>query len=693
VPTAAANQERSSAPPRRGSVRARMRELEAEIRRHDHLYYVLDRPEISDDEYDRLWQELVALERANPDLADPDSPTQRVAGAPLPSLPEARHVAPMTSLESVTSASDVRAFLSRVTGALGRAPKLVAEPKLDGVSIEVVYERGRLARAATRGDGVVGEDVTANVRTIRAVPTRLAAGARRAPAMLAVRGEVLMTKDAFRTLTADLGDGAFANPRNAAAGSLRQLDPRVTASRRLQVLFYDVLACEGGPTFATHESELQAMRAWGLPVSRDVASATSLEEALAYHDAMEKRRDALPVEIDGVVLKVDEVALRARLGATARHPRWAIAWKFTPREATTKVRDIVVQVGRTGVLTPVAVLEPVSLGGVTVARATLHNASELARKDVRVGDTVRVARAGDVIPEIVARVPRPDERRAAPFEMPARCPACGSRTRRDGPFERCLSGVACPAQLVSAIVHFASRDALDIGGIGPETAERLVASGAVKDVAGVLALSERELRALERFGDVSAKKLAAAIERAKHTDLARFLYGLGIPGVGQATARDLADGLGDLDAVMRASEDDLAATGAVGPVAARAIATFFREPRNRAVVEACLARGLVFARPRRARAGGALDGKTIVFTGALASMSRAEAEQRARDAGAHTSSSVGKSTDLVVVGEEPGEKLERARSLGVATIDERAFLALVGEGGGHGQRRHRTRAR
>jgi DNA ligase (NAD+) len=497
------------------------------------------------------------------------------------------------------------------------------------------------------------------------------------------------------------GEPAFANPRNAAAGSLRQLDSRITASRRLRALFYDVLACEGIPAIASHEAELEAMREWGLPVSGDIVVGATIGDAFEYHASMERRREAMPVEIDGIVIKIDEVSARAQLGATARHPRSAIAYKFAPREATTKVREILVQVGRTGVLTPVAVLDPVSLGGVTVGRATLHNPAELAKKDIRVGDTVRVVRAGDVIPDIVARVPKEGERRGSPFHMPRRCPSCGAHTRREGPFERCPAGPSCPAQLVSSIVHFASRDALDIRGLGPETAESLVTSGAVKTVADVLALEEGHLHRLERFGDLSAHNLASAIERAKHTDLPRFLYSLGIPGIGQATARELGEALGDLETIIDASEAELVATGTVGPVAAHAIVTFFREPRNREVVAACRKHGLVLTVVEHARPpqGGVLEGKTVVFTGALASLSRAEAEERAREAGARTSAHVGRGTDLLVVGADPGEKRERARELGVDIMDEHAFLALVGGAdadssqrkGSHGQRRHRTR--
>lgn len=681
-----------------------MRELEEEIRRHDHLYYVLDQPEISDEAYDGIWNELRRLEEAHPDLVSPDSPTQRVAGAPLLSLPTARHVATMLSLESVARAADVRAFLARVASSLGRAPgKLVFEPKLDGVSLEIVYERGRLVRAATRGDGAIGEDVTANVRTIRAVPMRLRAALRGPPTMLAVRGEALMTKAAFHALLSDpsrRNEPAFANPRNAAAGSLRQLDPRITASRRLSVLIYDVLACEGGPQLTSHRDELDAMRAWGLPVSRDVAEGDSLEAALAYHDAMEKRRDEMTIEVDGVVIKVDDLSARDRLGSTARHPRWAIAYKFAPREGVATVRDIVVQVGRTGVLTPVAVFDPIHLGGVRVSRATLHNAAEVAKKDIRIGDDVRIVRAGDVIPDIVARVPRKRKKRSDPFRMPARCPACGGRVERDGPILRCLAGVACHAQLTSAIVHFSSRDALDVGGLGPETAERLVDNGLVKDVSDVLALREADLGALERFGELAAKNLARGIERAKHAELDRFLYALGIPGIGRATARELAEKLRTLEAVMDATEAELVETGAVGPVGAHAIAVFFGDERNRAVVRACLDHGLVLARPerRRPRPSSPLAGKTVVFTGTLSSMSRAGAEERARKAGARTSTSVGPSTDLVVVGEDPGEKRDRAAKLGIEMVDERRFHELLGDGRSrgkvdHGQRRHRSRPR
>lgn len=663
-------------------LRARMQKLADEIRRHDYLYYVLDRPEVSDREYDQLYAELRDLEAAHPDLAQVDSPTQRVAGVPLTAFRSVRHLAPMLSLDSVTTAVDVKAFGARVAQALPKfaGSSFVVEPKFDGLSIEVVYEHGGLVRASTRGDGEHGEDVTANVKTIRSLPLRLRTQPRKAPARLAVRGEVLMTKQAFRTLREELarkGEPPFANPRNAAAGSLRQLDARITASRPLEVVFYDVLACQGAPAFSTHAEELSALRDLGLPVSSDNRVVHSLEDALAFHDELEKRRVALPYEIDGIVVKVDDVSARARLRATARHPRWAIAYKFAPREAVSVVRHIAVQVGRTGVLTPIAVLDPVEIGGVTVKRATLHNAREIARKDLRIGDSVRVVRAGDVIPDVVERVPLSGERRASPFRMPTHCPACGARIRTQGPLESCPAGLSCPAQIVGAMVHFASRDALDIAGLGQETAQRLVERGLVKSVADLFVLRERDVVRLERFADLSAKNLVSGIERAKHTDLARFLYAIGIPEVGKVTARNLAGHFGGLDAIIAATADRLMEVEGVGPSVARSITTFFEEPNNRAVIDACRARGVVL-RAARAASSGPLAGKTVVFTGTLASMPRAEAEKRVRDLGGVPSNTVGASTSFVVVGARPGSKRTRARRLGISLLTEEQFLALAG---------------
>jgi len=666
----------------RGEARRRIERLRREIRRHDYLYYVLDRPAISDAEYDRLFAELERLEKAFPDLVTPDSPTQRVAGEPLAAFPQERHVAPMLSLESVRDPEEVRAFCERARQALGgRTPLFVGEPKFDGLSIECVYENGSCIRAATRGDGERGEDVTANVRTIRSVPRRLRRTHLKAPRLLSARGEAILPIRAFRRLNAELekaGKPPFANPRNAAAGSVRQLDPRVTAGRPLEVYFYDVLALQGGPGLATHREELRALSQWGLKVSPLNRRLDSYEAILSYHRDMERRRPSLPFEIDGVVVKIDDLRARERLRTTARHPRWAIAFKFAAREQVTIIEDIIVQVGRTGVLTPVAILAPVEIGGVIVRRATLHNREEIARKDLRIGDAVRVARAGDVIPEIVERLPRRSGRKTRPFVMPSRCPECGTPTVREGPFDRCPNRLGCPAQLRGALRHFASRRALDIPGLGRRTVELLVKHRLVRNVADLFILKESDLARLEGFGEVSARKLVRSIEAAKRTDLWRFLNALGIPGVGERTARDLAARFGSLEAIRSADEHDLLQVKGVGPAAARAILDFFRRPENRRVVDICLRRGLTFApaAPEKA-AAGPLRGKTVVFTGTLDSLSREEAEALVERLGGRTASSVGRDTDFLVVGKAPGSKLEKARALGIPTLSERQFLALA----------------
>jgi DNA ligase (NAD+) len=638
---------------------------------------VLDRPAISDAEYDRLFDRLRRLEDAHPELVTPDSPTQRVAGAPSSSFPAVRHVAPMRSLEAVTDEVDVRRFLERTARAVPpERAGLLLEPKLDGLSIEVVYEGGRLARASTRGDGEQGEDVTANVKTIRSVPLRLRGDA--VPRRLAVRGEAVMPLAPFAALNRALGRQRrplFANPRNAAAGSLRQLDPRVTAGRGLEVFFYDVLRAEGVAVPRADREQLAALRAWGLRTVPEARRASTFDEVVAYRREMERRRRSLPWEIDGIVVKLDDLRARAAQGATGRHPRWALAFKFEARGDETVVRDVVMQVGRTGAITPVAVLEPVAIGGVTVTRATLHNRSEMRRKDVRVGDTVRVVRAGDVIPEIVERLPRARERRAPPPALPTRCPACGTLVVREGPLDRCPNGLACPAQLRRTIRHFGSRDALDIRGLGAETVDRLVEAGLVRSVADLFALREDDLLRLERFAGRSARNLAAAIERSRRPDLHRFLYALGIPEVGVRTARQLAEALGTLDAVLAADERRLARVPGVGPHAARAVASFLREGVVRRVIRECRRRG-VDVLPSRPTAQGPLAGRTIVFTGGLESMTRAEAEDLARGLGARTASRVGRRTDWVVVGKAPGAKHREALALGARTLTEREFRLL-----------------
>jgi DNA ligase (NAD+) len=658
-------------------VRRRIADLRETIHHYDYLYYTLDRPEISDKEYDRLFGELQRLEQEHPDLITPDSPTQRVSGPPASSFTQVRHLAPMLSLESVTRPEAVRQFDARVRGELARKElAYVLEPKFDGLSMELVYEQGTLARASTRGDGRIGEGVTENVETIRTVPLRLRTGAASIPRVVAVRGEVLMRIGEFEKMNATLrreGKPLFANPRNAAAGSIRQLDARISARRKLEFVAYEMLAIQGGPKLATHWDALKALREWGLPASPLARRCSSIEEAIAWHEEIEAKRDRLGYEIDGIVLKVDDLDAHQRLGATARHPRWAVAFKFTAREAKTLIKDIVVQVGRTGVLTPVAVLKPVQIGGVTVTRATLHNREEIARKEIGLGDTVSVIRAGDVIPEVLARV---STGRRRTFSMPARCPVCGTGVVQSGPFDLCPNRLACPAQIKASIRHFASRVAMDIRGLGKEIADLLVSSGLVKNPADLFSLNERKLLDLGRFGSVSAANLVRSIDKARKVHLARFLYALGIPGAGEQTARDLADRFGTLEALQKADISQVRETSGIGPAVAKSVVEFFREPSTRRVIGQCLERGLELKAPE-GRKEGAFSGKTVVFTGGLNSLSRAEAEGLVRQLGGRSASSVSRKTDLVVTGSEAGSKLERARALGIQIIDEPRFLKLA----------------
>jgi DNA ligase (NAD+) len=659
----------------------RVEHLRAELRHHEHAYYVLDRPEISDAAYDALFNDLLALERAFPDLVTPDSPTQRVGGDVLPSFPEVRHLAPMISLDSITDPDEVRRFDDRVRKALPNGPvSYLVEPKFDGLSIEAVYENGQLARVATRGDGERGEGVTENVRTIRSLPLRLRARpGTPVPAVLSVRGEAIMHARDFERLNAELereGKPLFANPRNAAAGSIRQLDPRITARRRLDVFFYDILSSEGGPPVTSALEELRTLGEWGLRIAPEARECQTIDEVFAYHREMEGRRDTLGYEIDGVVVKLADLASRRQLGTTARHPRWALAFKFAPREQETIIRAVAVQVGRTGVLTPVAELEPVEIGGVTVARATLHNREEMKRKNLHIGDRVRVVRAGDVIPDVVERIGPSGAVAEADFEMPDRCPVCGTAVVHEGPFDRCPNGLQCPAQLKGAVQHFGSRDALDIHGLGRETVDHLVSSGLVKSVADLFALTPEQLKALEGFADLSARNLVEAIHAAKHPTLARFIYALGIPQVGTETARDLAQHFGSLEKIEQASEDDLMAVAGIGEAVAHAISTFFAQAENRTIAGRCLAAGVQPIPPERPAAGGVLAGKTVVFTGTL-KMPRVEAEELVRRHGGRATSSVSKSTDYLVAGEDAGSKLEKAKKLGIKVLTEAEFGEML----------------
>lgn len=668
------------APPRTlRDVRKRIEELRAEIRRHDYLYYVLDRPEISDEAYDRLFEELRRLEAEHPELVTPDSPTQRVSGRTRAGFRTAAHIVPMLSLESTHRAEDVVRFDRRLRAAVGGPVRYVLEPKLDGLSLELVYDHGALVRAVTRGDGVRGEVVTENVRTIRELPKRLRSGARRVPPRLFVRGEAMMSLAAFEALNARLlerDEPPFANPRNAAAGSIRQLDPRITAERDLFVVCYEILAMSGRMP-PTDTAVLEALQDWGLRVPDDIRTADDVDAVMRYHAEHAEARDRLPYEIDGIVLKVDDLALRERLGATAHHPRWALAYKFPPREEVTRVEGIVVQIGRTGLATPVALLRPVEVGGVTVSRATLHNREEVRRRDVRVGDLVRVQRAGDVIPEVVARIPEPGRRRGPPFRMPERCPACGTRLEERGPLTVCPNRYGCPAQLKARLVHFASRDAMDIPGLGRETAALLVDRGLVRNLADLYRLDAEKLRTLPHFGEKSATKLAQAIQRSRHPTLDRFLFALGIPEVGLATARLLARHFRSLDALRRASAEELARVPGIGAATAREVAAFFRDPRSRRTVDALLRAGVAPWAPAAEPGTGPLEGQRIVFTGRLDRMTRREAEALVRSLGGEVGSEVSARTTAVVAGALPGSKLEDARRLGVRILSEPEFFAWL----------------
>ena len=673
----------------------RAAELRATVACHDQLYHVRDAPEIPDAEYDRLFAELLALEAAHPELAEPDSPTQRVGGAPAEGFAEVVHEVPMLSLANAFEESGVADFDRRVRERLalpeGEEIEYVAETKLDGVAVSLRYEHGRLAVAATRGDGTRGEDVTGNVRTVRSIPLRLAGDG--FPERLEVRGEVYLPLDRFARLNEEQrerGEREFVNPRNAAAGGLRQLDPRATRSRRLMFFCHGAGRPEGVPSASTHHGLLRRLDGWGLRVSPDVRVVRGVAGCVAYYREIEARREGLGYQIDGVVYKVNRLEDQRRLGSVARAPRWALAHKFPAEEAVTRLLGIDVQVGRTGSLTPVARLEPVFVGGVTVTNATLHNQDEIARKDVRVGDQVVVRRAGDVIPQVLRAV---DPERRAPdaprFEMPTECPVCGApAVRVEGQAAtRCTAGLGCPAQRKQAIRHFASRRAMDVEGLGEKLVDQLVETGLVGTVADLYRLKERreEVAALERMGVLSTDNLLAGVEKSRGLPLPRFLYALGVPEVGEATAEALARHFGKLFRVREADEAALAEVRDVGPVVAAHVAAFFEA--NRGVVDDLM----VVARPapvpvERPDGGGEaaeplpLAGEVVVLTGALAAMTRDDAKERLLALGAKVTASVSKRTTLVVCGESPGAKRDRAEALGVRTLDEASLLDLL-EGG------------
>jgi DNA ligase (NAD+) len=683
---------------------AALREL---LHRHAHLYYVLDSPQIADAEYDKLFQELQALEAAHPELRTADSPTQRVLGTVLDGLVPVRHAAPMLSIRTETDTTEggARAFDARVRRELGLADdalpvEYACELKFDGLAINLRYERGVLVQAATRGDGETGEDVTHNVRTIGQVPLRLSAVD--AP-VLEVRGEIYMRRDDFEALNAaqrKRGERTYVNPRNTAAGAVRQLDSSVTASRKLSLFAYGLGEVQGWDVPATHSAMLDALAAMGLPVDARRRVVQGADGLVAFHAAIAAERDALPFDIDGVVYKVNSRALQQQLGFVSREPRWAVAHKYPAQEQQTLLRGIDIQVGRTGKLTPVAKLEPVFVGGTTVSNATLHNEDEARRKDVRVGDTVIVRRAGDVIPEIVGVVtdPRhcaltpgwtgegPPKFRGEPFDLyrqlKGHCPICGAAiVREEGEVDwRCSGGISCPAQRKQALLHFAQRRALDIEGLGDKLVEQLIDGGVIRTLPDLYRLGVSALAQLERMGDKSAVNLVAALERSKATTLARFIYALGIRHVGETTAKDLARHFGALDRLMNASVEQLLQAPDVGPVVAQSIRTFFDQPHNREVVEQLRAAGVHWDEHDGQPDEGALPlaGQTFVLTGTLPTLEREDAKAMIEAAGGKVSGSVSKKTRYVVAGEAAGSKLDKARELGVEVIDEAALRALLG---------------
>jgi DNA ligase (NAD+) len=671
---------------------ARVTALRREIERHNHAYYVLDQPTVPDAEYDRLFRELQSLEADHPELVTPDSPTQRVGGKPLDKFPKVRHAVPMLSIrtETDTEASGAHAFDTRVRRELGLGEndppvEYSAELKFDGLAISLRYEQGVLVQAATRGDGETGEDVTQNGRTVHAIPLRLETGS--PPAVLEVRGEVFMRRDDFERYNAkqrEAGKDTLVNPRNGAAGSIRQLDPKLAAQRPLSFFAYGLGEVQGWPQPATHSATLDALGKMGIPVCEERTTGPGAAALVAFHDDIAARRDQLPFDIDGVVYKVNRGDLQRELGFVTREPRWAVAHKFPAQEQLTTVLGIEVQVGRTGALTPVARLAPVFVGGVTVTNATLHNQDEIDRKDVRVGDTVIVRRAGDVIPEVVSvvmeRRPQPEPSRFDILQAYPVCPECGSHVvRLEGEAAaRCTGGLYCPAQRKQALLHFAGRRAMDIEGLGDKLVDQLVERGLLHTPADVYGLSLETLAGLERMAEKSAANLLTAIEASKATTLARFIFSLGIRNVGETTAKDLAKHFGSLDRLIGAAEADLLAVRDVGPIVAQSILQFFAEPHNLEVVNKLRAAAVHWPESTGVQqSAGILAGKTLVLTGSLPTLTRDAAKEKIEAAGGKVAGSVSKKTDYVVAGEEAGSKLEKAQELGVAILDEAGLLALL----------------
>lgn len=658
----------------------RLGHLRAEIRKHDRLYYELDAPTISDAEYDELMRELIAIEKAYPELITAESPSQRVAGTVAPGFATITHRSPMLSLANAFSVDDLRAFDERIRRSLGTdSVEYVAELKIDGLAVALTYEQGRFAYGATRGDGEQGEDITANLRTLRSIPLQLERAL-----SLDVRGEVFMSKSNFARMNAEneaAGKQVFANPRNASAGSLRQLDPTITAQRPLEIFVYSIGVLEG-ESVATHWEALELLKELGLRTNPHAKLCQGIDEAIAYCEEWTEGRHDLDYAIDGVVVKVNDLSAHESLGTTAKSPRWAVAYKFPADQAVTVLREIQLSVGRTGAVTPVAIFDPVQLAGTTVTRASLHNEDLIRERDLRVGDHIVVQKAGDIIPEVLRSLPEHRGDSQVPFTMPEHCPECGSPLVRlgDEVAIRCNNS-ACPARLVEGLVHFASRNAMDIDGLGPSLVTQLVRAGLVASPSDLYALEAHQVASLERMGERSARNLIEALERSKDRGLARLLFALGISHVGEGVARSLAAHYGSIDALVTAAAQgdgaQLLEVADVGPIIAQSVHAFFSQPSNMELIEALKEAGIRMTEQRVTQSEGPLQGKRFVVTGTLSGMSRKEAEEAIRAAGGAISSSVSRNTDFVVAGEKAGSKLQKAQGLGIRVLDEEAFMNLL----------------
>jgi len=666
-------------------VLSRIEKLREAICYHNYRYYVLDDPEISDTQYDQLMQELISLEQKYPQLITPDSPTQRVGAPPLDKFQTVRHAIAMLSLANAFEEAEVLEFDKRVKRFLNTSEEIeyVAEPKIDGLAVEMAYEKGIFTVGSTRGDGEVGEDITQNLRTVKYIPLRLLASqTRQVPDLLEVRGEVYIDMKDFEALNREreeLGEPLFANPRNAAAGSLRQLDSSITAKRPLKIFCYGLGRIQGF-SLETHWESLMAMQDWGLRVNKLVQKCHNINEVIEYYHKIAEQREGQGYEMDGIVIKVNRLDYQGRLATTTKSPRWALAYKFEPREGTTLIKEIIAQVGRTGTLTPVAVMEPIRLSGVEISRATLHNQDEIDKKDVRVGDAVVVRRAGDVIPEVVKVIAGRRSGQERRYRLPERCPVCNSEVVKDGAYHRCTGGISCPAQLKEAIAHFASKGAMDIEGLGDKTVNLLVEKGLIDNVADLYSLKKEELLPLERMADKSAQNLLVAIEESKGANLARVIYALGIRHVGEHIAKVLAQHFASIEALKKATKDELMQVREIGPQVAESVVTFFRQEKNLQVIERLKQAGVRLAAPAAIPAKESpLAGKRVVFTGSLETLTRAQAKKLVEDSGGRAVSAVSKETDYVVVGKEPGSKYDDAKALGVKTLTEDQFLQLLKE--------------